>query len=72
MPLKLFEFLEQFMIGTFLIIKRIWENWINKKASHSAGKYETQIELSILEVDYVFMSFTLLRFDSGVFLPFNK
>ena len=51
MPLKLFEFLEQF-IGHFF-------DKINK------------IPLMKLEIDHVFVTFTLSLFNSGDYFPFN-
>ena len=38
MALKLFEFLEQVMIGTFF--DKIWENWIKDKIFYFSGKFD--------------------------------
>ena len=38
MPLKLFEFHEQFMFDPYIVqINLIWKNWSNKQNFHSAG-----------------------------------
>ena len=39
MPLKLFKFVEQFMMDTFFVkTNPIWENWINRQNFYFAGK----------------------------------
>ena len=67
MPSKLFEFLEQFMTGTFLIkIDPIRESWMSRSNFDSAGKSEN------LNLYTFFVTFTLLLFDCGICLCFNK
>ena len=64
--MKFFELLEQFVTDTLLIKLTEFEKTDQKKTD------QNEIPLSELEVDQVFVTVTLLLFDSGACLPFNK
>ena len=73
MPLKLFGFVEKFMMDTFLF------NLTQFEKTGSIGK--TSISLGNLIINFhfrnsksitFFETFTLLLFDSGTRLPFNN
>ena len=73
MPLKLFEFLDQFMIGTFLIKLTQFEK------TGSIGKLFISLENLKIKFHFqnsisitFFLTLTFLLFDGGFHLPFNK
>ena len=73
MALKLFEFVEQFIMNTFLIkLTQFEKTGSIGKTSISLGNLITNFHFRNLKSITCFVTFTLLLFDIGVCLPLNN